>query len=81
MNRNVSLVLENILANKLDKYLRLEANEIIFNKPCEIWIDKGDKWERIWDEELNYNVLNDFLVELATRRNQSVCAESCTGHQ
>ena len=34
MNRNVSLVLENFLVNKLDKYLRLEANDLIFNKPC-----------------------------------------------
>ena len=62
MNRNVSLVLENILVNKLDKYLRLEANELILNKPCEINIDYGTHWETIEDVELSYNVLNDFLV-------------------
>lgn len=77
MNRNVSLVLENILINKLDKYLRLEANELIFNKPCEINIDYGTHWETIEDEELSYNVLNDFLVELATRRNQRYDEKHC----
>ena len=77
MNRNVSLVLENILVNKLDKYLRLEANELIFNKPCEINIDYGTHWEIIEDEELSYNVLNDFLVELATRRNQRYDEKHC----
>ena len=51
---NVSLVLENILANKFDKYLRLEANELIFNKPCEINIDYGTHWETIEDEELTF---------------------------
>ena len=71
MNRDVSLVLENILVNKLDKYLSLKANEIVINKSCEVAINwKGDEWEYVEDQELNLNVLNDFLVELATRRNQ-----------
>lgn len=74
---DVSLVLRNILDFKLDKYLRLEANELIFNKAKELWIDYGNRWEKIIDEELTYDVLNDFLVELATRRNQRYDETHC----
>ena len=67
MNRNVSLVLENILVNKLDKYLRLEANELIFNKPCEINIDYGTHWETIEDEELREQIKGAGIGTSATR--------------
>ncbi len=51
---NNTIVLNNIL-NVLKPYLEMEANELIFNKPCEIKVDKGDVWETIYDDRLNYN--------------------------
>lgn len=66
---NVNVVLAHKL-EILDKYLRLEANELIFTKSCEFFIDYGDKWEHVRDERLDYDFLNSFLLQLATRRNQ-----------
>ena len=75
-----SIILKNIL-NVLKPYLNLNANELIFNQPCEINIDYGDHWEVVKDEKLDAKFLNSFLVELATRRNQrfdeSHCHLSC----
>ncbi|WP_347232429.1 ATPase, T2SS/T4P/T4SS family [Helicobacter sp. MIT 05-5293] len=62
-----------ILAQKLqvlDKYLRLEANEIIINHIGEICVDYGQKWETIEDSMLTYNFIDSFLTQLATRRGQ-----------
>lgn len=62
-----------VLAQKLrvlDPYLQLEANELIFNHSKEIQIDFGDKWEVVENNELDYDFLNDFVIQLATRRRQ-----------
>ena len=62
-----------VLAQKLrvlDPYLNLEANELIFNHSKEIQIDFGDKWEVVENNELDYDFLNDFVTQLATRRRQ-----------
>ena len=62
-----------VLAHKLrilDPYLKMKANEIIFNKPKEVFIDLGDKWEIIQDEKLDYEFLSDFLSQLANKRMQ-----------
>lgn len=72
----ITLVLKNILS-KLDKYLSLEANELIFNKAGEIFVDYGNKWEIIKDESLTTSFLNDFLIELANRRNQQFNTTHC----
>nr|WP_229239235.1 hypothetical protein [Campylobacter volucris] len=45
----MSIVLNNIL-EILKPYLELEANELIFNQPCKIEVDRGDIWETIEDE-------------------------------
>lgn len=66
---NVSIVLEHKL-QVLDKYLTLPANELIFTKSCEFYVDYGDRFELVQDKALDYDFLNDFLVQLATRRNQ-----------
>lgn len=66
---NVNVVLAHKL-DILDKYLRLEANELIFTKSCEFFVDYGDRWERIVDEKLDYEFLTSFLQQLATRRHQ-----------
>lgn len=75
-----SVILNNILG-VLKPYLTLKANEIIFNKPCEIHIDYGDRWEIMHDPKLDITFLNNFLIELATRRNQRFdemhCSLSC----
>lgn len=75
-----SVILNNILS-VLKPYLTLKANEIIFNKPCEIHIDYGDHWEIMHDPKLDITFLNNFLIELATRRNQRFdemhCSLSC----
>ncbi|AVK81287.1 conjugal transfer protein [Campylobacter fetus subsp. testudinum] len=75
-----SIILNNILG-VLKPYLNLNANELIFNKPCEINVDYGDHWEIIQDQKLDAKFLNNFLIELATRRNQrfdeSHCHLSC----
>lgn len=75
-----SVILNNILG-VLKPYLTLKANEIIFNKPCEIYIDYGDHWEIMHDPKLDITFLNNFLIELATRRNQRFdemhCSLSC----
>ena len=45
-----------VLAHKLevlDKYLRLEANELIFNRSYEIYVDYGDTWDIIEDKRLS----------------------------
>ncbi|EAI2116698.1 ATP-binding cassette domain-containing protein [Campylobacter coli] len=75
-NTNNTIVLNNIL-NVLKPYLEMEANELIFNKPCEIKVDKGDVWETIYDERLNYNFLETFLIELAIKRNQRFDEKHC----
>ena len=62
-----------VLAHKLevlDKYLRLEANELIFNRSYEIYVDYGDTWDIIEDKRLSPAFLHDFLTQLALRRNQ-----------
>ena len=64
-----SIILNNILG-VLKPYLTLRANELIFNRPCEINIDYGDRWEIVQDPKLDIKFLNNFLIELATRRNQ-----------
>lgn len=69
---NVNMVLAHKL-RLLDPYLKLKANELIFNKPCELDIDYGDKWEKITGEEMqkfDYDFLNDFVTQLATIRRQ-----------
>lgn len=71
-----SVILNNILG-VLKPYLNLKANELIFNKPCEINIDYGDHWEIVNDPKLNLKFLNNFLVELATRRNQRFDETHC----
>ncbi|RDU65767.1 conjugal transfer protein [Helicobacter didelphidarum] len=65
----VSMVLQHKL-EILEKYLTLEANELIFTKSGEFYVDYGDRFELIEDKQLDYEFLNDFLVQLATRRNQ-----------
>lgn len=89
MNEVEKRILENdrinsVLAHKLKalhKYLSLEANELIFNRPKEIFVDKGDSWEVIKDENLSLSFLNDFLIQLATMRrqrfNERYCHLSC----
>lgn len=54
----------------LEPYLNLEANELCINRPKEIYVDKGEKWDTLKDERLDLNFLNDFLIQLATRRRQ-----------
>ena len=54
-----SIILKNIL-NVLKPYLNLNANELIFNQPCEINIDYGDHWEVVKDEKLDAKFLNSF---------------------
>ena len=71
-----SIILKNIL-NVLKPYLNLNANELIFNQPCEINIYYGDHWEVVKDEKLDAKFLNSFLVELATRRNQRFDENHC----
>lgn len=71
-----SLILDNILKT-LTPYLNLKANELVFNKPKEIFVDKGDSWEIIEDEKLDYDFLQSFLIELATRRNQRFDEKHC----
>ena len=66
---NVSVVLQHKL-QVLDKYLRLNANELIFTKSGEFYVDYGDRFELVKDSELSYQFLNDFLIQLATRRKQ-----------
>ncbi len=74
--RTNSLILDNCLQT-LHPYLTLKANELIFNEPKRIFVDKGDNWEEIIDENLNYDFLESFLIELATRRNQRFDEKHC----
>lgn len=71
-----SIILNNIL-DVLKPYLTLRANELIFNRPCEINIDYGDHWEMVQDPKLDIKFLNNFLIELATRRNQRFDETHC----
>ena len=71
-----SIILNNILG-VLKPYLTLRANELIFNRPCEINIDYGDHWEIVQDPKLDIKFLNNFLIELATRRNQRFDETHC----
>lgn len=71
-----SKILDTIL-NKLEPYLTLPANELVFNRTKEIQVDYGDRWERIEDESLDYDFLQSFLIELATRRNQIFDERHC----
>lgn len=57
--------------------MTLRANELIFNRPCEINIDYGDHWEIVQDPKLDIKFLNNFLIELATRRNQRFDETHC----
>ena len=66
---SISIVLQHKL-QVLDKYLRLNANELIFTKSGEFYVDYGDRFELVKDSELSYQFLNDFLIQLATRRKQ-----------
>lgn len=72
----VSLTLNNLL-KVLNPYLSLPANELIFNRACEINVDYGNYWEVIEDERLNYAFLESFLIELATRRGQRFDEKHC----
>lgn len=72
----MSIVLNNIL-NILKPYLELKANELVINRPFEIMVDKGDVWEIIEDKKLTYELLESFLIELATRRNQRFDEKHC----
>ncbi|TLD85563.1 ATPase, T2SS/T4P/T4SS family [Helicobacter sp. MIT 05-5294] len=69
-SQEISAILKTILRH-LDKYLCLEANELIINQEKEIWIDRQGEWEYIHDETLHLPILESFLKELATRRNQA----------
>ena len=71
-----SLLLNNAL-EVLAPYLNMEANEIIFNKPKEFFVDKGGEWKIIKDERLDYNFLESFLIELAIKRNQLFDEKHC----
>lgn len=71
-----SIILKNIL-EVLKPYLTLPANELIFNRACEINVDYGNRWEILNDPKLNSKFLNDFLVELATRRQQRFDEKHC----
>lgn len=71
-----SLLLNNAL-EVLAPYLNMEANELIFNQPKEIFVDKGGEWEIIKDERLDYNFLESFLIELAIKRNQLFNEKHC----
>lgn len=73
---NNSPLLNNALS-VLEPYLNLEANELIFNKPKEIFVDKGGEWETITDNRLDYNFLENFLIELAIKRNQLFDEKHC----
>lgn len=68
-NQNINMVLAHKL-KILHPYLTMQANELIFNKPKEVFIDKGDSWELINDERLDYDFLSDFLSQLANKRMQ-----------
>lgn len=62
-----------ILAQKLkvlDKYLRLNANELIINNAGELYIDYGQRWEYVQDSMLSASFLESFLIQLATKRGQ-----------
>lgn len=72
----MSIVLKNIL-EILKPYLELEANELVFNKEKQVLIDRGDVWETINDEKLDYNLLESFLIELATQRRQRFDEKHC----
>lgn len=72
----MSIILNNIL-NILKPYLELQANELVINRPFEIMVDKGDVWEIIEDKKLTYELLESFLIELATRRNQRFDEKHC----
>lgn len=73
---SVSTYLKNILAH-IKPYLDLKANELCFNEPKRVFVDYGGKWEIIEDKSLTYDILNDFLVELATSRNQQFDEKHC----
>lgn len=69
-----------VLAHKLqilDPYLQMKANELCINDVNQICIDKGDTWEYVTDERLNIQFLDDFLTQLATRRNQRFNEKYC----
>ncbi|MBZ7963311.1 Flp pilus assembly complex ATPase component TadA [Campylobacter sp. W0049] len=72
----MSIVLNNIL-EILKPYLELEANELVFNKEKQVLIDRGDVWEIINDEKLDYSLLESFLIELATKRKQRFDEKHC----
>lgn len=72
-----SLLLNNAL-EVLKPYLEIKgANELVFNRPKEIYVDKGGKWETLYDERLDYNFLENFLIELALKRNQLFDEKHC----
>ncbi|MCR2100962.1 ATPase, T2SS/T4P/T4SS family [Campylobacter upsaliensis] len=69
-----------VLAHKLKTlhpYLTMKANELCINNEKQIFIDKGDSWEYIEDERLDLQFLDDFLAQLATRRNQRFNEKYC----
>ena len=69
-----------VLAHKLKvlhPYLTMQANELCINNEKQIFIDKGDSWEFVEDERLDINFLDDFLTQLATRRNQRFNEKYC----
>ncbi|MDR0579199.1 MAG: Flp pilus assembly complex ATPase component TadA [Campylobacteraceae bacterium] len=52
----------------LDKYLKSGANEIVINKPQEIFLDRLGMWERLEDSDISLSFLKDFCTELASAR-------------
>lgn len=79
MQSNLQLI-NPVLAHKLKvlhPYLTMKANELCINDEKEIFIDKGDSWEFVKDERLDLQFLDDFLAQLATRRNQRFNEKYC----
>jgi len=79
MQTNLQLI-NPVLAHKLKilhPYLTMKANELCINNEKQIFIDKGDSWEFVEDERLNLQFLDDFLAQLATRRNQRFNEKYC----
>ncbi|TLD85189.1 plasmid mobilization relaxosome protein MobC [Helicobacter sp. MIT 11-5569] len=66
-SQEISAILKSILRH-FDKYLSLDANELIINREKEVLIDRQGEWEIIADETLSLTILESFLKELATKR-------------
>lgn len=60
----------NKLLEKFSKLLSSEYNEICINEPKIIFLEKRGLWEKREEEELDFDFLNDFCIELANKYNQ-----------